>query len=274
MSRGDKMSERIKDWRIKNWVFDASKPFDLTGKAIIVTGAGSGIGRAITLGIDAMGGNVVLADIVEEGMEEVVKELKNDYLTLKVDVTSETDVKNMVEKTLAKFGKIDGSFNAPAINFRLPFLELSADQWTKVWNVNIGGVCLCAREVGKVMVKQKYGSMVNIASFRGLVGAKEGRQSIYSASKGAVVILTKCLAAEWGEFNVRVNAIAPGMTKTPLVTQILKDDDWYNELASMHVLNRFAEPEEMVGAAIFLVSDASTFVTGTTILVDGGLTAV
>lgn len=268
------MSERIKDWRIKNWVFDASKPFDLTGKAIIVTGAGSGIGRAITLGIDAMGGNVVLADIVEEGMEEVVKELKNDYLTLKVDVTSETDVKNMVEKTLAKFGKIDGSFNAPAINFRLPFLELSADQWTKVWNVNIGGVCLCAREVGKVMVKQKYGSMVNIASFRGLVGAKEGRQSIYSASKGAVVILTKCLAAEWGEFNVRVNAIAPGMTKTPLVTQILKDDDWYNELASMHVLNRFAEPEEMVGAAIFLVSDASTFVTGTTILVDGGLTAV
>jgi NAD(P)-dependent dehydrogenase (short-subunit alcohol dehydrogenase family) len=268
------MSERIKDWRRKNWVFDASKPFDLTGKSVIVTGAGSGIGRAITLGIDAMGGNVVLADIVEEGMEEVAKELKNDYLTLKVDVTSETDVKNMVEQTLAKFGKIDGSFNAPAINFRLPFLELSADQWTKVWNVNIGGVCLCAREVGKVMVKQKYGSMVNIASFRGLVGAKEGRQSIYSASKGAVVILTKCLAAEWGEFNVRVNAIAPGMTKTPLVTQILKDEEWYNELASMHVLNRFAEPEEMAGAAIFLVSDASTFITGTTLLVDGGLTAV
>ena len=268
------MSEKIKDWRIKNWIFNASKPFDLTGKVIIVTGAASGIGRAITLGIDAMGGNVILADIVEEEMEEVAKELNNDYLTLKIDVTSETDVKNMVKQTLAKFSKIDGSFNVPAINFRLPFLELSADQWTKVWNVNIGGVSLCAREVGKVMVKQKFGSMVNIASFRGLVGAKEGRQSVYSASKGAVVILTKCLAAEWGKFNVRVNAIAPGMTKTPLVTQILMDDNWYKELASMHVLNRFAEPEEMVGAAIFLVSDASTFVTGTTITVDGGLTAI
>jgi NAD(P)-dependent dehydrogenase (short-subunit alcohol dehydrogenase family) len=268
--------------------------FDLAGRVALVTGAASGIGRAIALGLDACGAHVALADRDAAGARAVAAKLRRESLVVEVNVTQETEVQAMVEKVLIQFGHIDISFNVPGINVRKPAVELTANEWRSVVDVNLNAAFLCAREVGKVMLQQQRGSpaksagraassgrggrpergrsssMINIASARGLTGGIG--QSVYSVTKAGMIQLTRCLALEWAP-HVRVNAIAPGYLKTPLVREIMKDTAWFERIRNLHAMKRFGEPEEVVGAAIFLASDASTFVTGAVLSVDGGWTA-
>ncbi|NIM46009.1 MAG: glucose 1-dehydrogenase [Nitrososphaeria archaeon] len=259
------------DWRIESWFIKPEKLFNLTEKVIIVTGGASGLGRAIALGTAAFGAKVVIADINQEGAKQVAGEIDGEKLVLRVDVTKLRDIRRMVEETRRRFGRIDVSFNIPGINVRKPALELSKRVWDEVVSFNLNTIFYCAREVGKVMLRQKKGSMINMASARALVGGIA--QSPYSASKGGISQLTKCLAAEWAP-HVRVNALAPGYIETQLVREMMKNDDWYTSMKQKHLLSRFGRPEEVVGAAIFLASDASSFVTGSVLCVDGGWTAI
>lgn len=258
------------DWGIRSWCVKPENMFDLTERVAIVTGGASGLGRAIALGLDAFGANVVIADVDSGGAEKVMAKIRNEGLVIETDVTRATDVRNMVQRTLRKFGKIDISFNIPGINVRKPVVELTEDEWRSVLEINLTGMFLCAKEIGKVMLEQKNGSMINMASARGIAGGAS--QSVYSVSKAGVIQLTRCLAIEWAP-HVRVNALAPGYLKTPLVREIMKDQGWYEGMRDLHAMRRFGEPEEVVGAAVFLASGASTFVTGAVLSVDGGWTA-
>jgi gluconate 5-dehydrogenase len=268
------------EWEIENWSVRPESMFDLTGRVALVTGAASGIGRAIALGLDAQGAQIALADRDGAGAREVAAKLRHQSLVVEVDVTQEAEVLALVEKVLSRYGQIDISFNIPGINVRKPAIELTMKEWRSVVEVNLNAAFLCAREVGKVMLRQhqgspahragRSGSMINIASARGLTGGPD--QSVYSATKAGVIQTTRCLALEWAP-HVRVNAIAPGYLRTPLVKEIMKDAAWFERIRNLHAMKRFGEPEEVVGAAIFLASDASTFVTGAVLSVDGGWTA-
>jgi gluconate 5-dehydrogenase len=258
------------EWMVPQWKIRPAQMFRLDGRVALVTGGASGIGRAIALGLDAFGASVVIADIDAAGAQTVVDQLSRPGMVIKTDVTQASDVEQAVRKTVEEFGGVDVSFNIPGINVRRPAVELTEAEWRSVVDVNLTGVFLCAREVGKTMLEQGRGSMINMASARGIAGGAS--QSAYSATKAAVIHLTRCLAIEWAPL-VRVNALAPGYLKTPLVRQIMEDEEWRSAMRNLHAMKRFGEPEEVVGAAVFLASDASTFVTGATIAVDGGWTA-
>jgi gluconate 5-dehydrogenase len=260
----------LASWGIHHWCIKPDKMFDLSDRVALVTGAASGLGRAIALGLDAFGAQVVLVDQNTEGADEVAEALIHGALVLRADITRSAEVRGMVDAALRKFDRIDICFNIPGINARRPAVELTDEQWRSVLEVNLTGMFLCAREVGKVMLAQQRGSMINMASARGITGGTS--QSVYSVSKAGAIQLTRCLALEWAPY-VRVNAIAPGYLKTPLVLEIMKDREWYERTRDLHAMKRFGEPEEVVGAAIFLASDASSFVTGSVLSVDGGWTA-
>jgi len=256
-----------KDWGIENWYCLPEKMFDIKDKVTLITGAGSGLGRAIALGFSALGAQVVLADINMEALEETAAEISGSKLTLKCDVTNVNDVRLMVEDTLKTYKRIDVSFNIPGINIRKPALDLSYEEWDRVIDINLNGAFRCAREVGKVMVDQKSGSMINMASvFSEIMMPK---QVAYASTKGAVKQMTRVLAAEWAPY-VRVNAIGPCYIETPLVKQVMADEQWYENVRNQNMLRRFGKPEEIVGPALFLASDASRLVTGLLLLVDAG----
>jgi gluconate 5-dehydrogenase len=258
-------------WKIDSWRVAPQQLFRLDGRVALVTGAASGLGRAIALGLDAVGAQVVLADIDLAGARAVAAALANPSLAVQADVTDEASTRAMVASALGSFGRIDVSFNIPGTNVRKPLTELSLEEWQRVIGLNLDGMFLCAREVGAVMVRQGGGSMVNLSSARGLLGG--ANQSVYSVSKAGAAQLTRCLALEWAPHNVRVNALAPGYISTPLVASAMQDAAWYEQMRALHPQGRFGRPEEIVGAAIFLASEASSFVTGAVISVDGGWTA-
>jgi len=257
-------------WKVENWRSAPEGLFDLTGRVAIVTGAASGLGRAIALGIDAFGANCVISDINPDGLEAVASELKNKSLSIESDTTQENGIRNVIDATLGAYGKIDISFHIPGINVRKPITELSVDEWKRIMDVNVNGIFLCGREVGKVMLEQQSGCIINMASARGVWGGVS--QSAYSTSKAGVIHLTRCMALEFAP-HVRVNALAPGYVTTPLVEGIMKDERWTEDMLGMHAMQRFGDPEEVVGPAVFLASNAASFVTGTTLVVDGGWTA-
>jgi NAD(P)-dependent dehydrogenase (short-subunit alcohol dehydrogenase family) len=258
------------EWRIETWPTEPAQLFRLDGKVALVTGAASGLGRAIALGLDAVGAQVLAADINLSGAEEVAGALRKESGALHVDVTDEESVRVMVASALERYGRIDVCFNIPGTNVRKPLTELTLAEWRRVSGLNMEGMFLCARELGRVMLRQQQGSMVNLASARGLLGG--ANQSVYSVSKAGAAQLTRCLALEWAPW-VRVNALAPGYMTTPLVEAAMQDAEWQAGMQALHPLGRFGRPDEIVGPAIFLASEASSFVTGAVLSVDGGWTA-
>ena len=243
------------------------------GKVAIVTGSSQGIGNTLAKGFGKAGASVVLAARSAGPLEHTVREIESQggrALAVPTDVTDRSQVSNMVERTVEAFGRIDVLINCAggtgADRF-IPLLDLEEPVWDRIVNLNLKSVYLCCRAVGRVMVAQKSGSVINVSS--GAATAPVAGLTYYCAAKSGVNQFTKTLATEWGRYNVRVNAISPGMTDTPserahMPREIL------DKYASMIPLGRIGQPEDMVGTALFLASEASSFITGVIIPVSGG----
>jgi len=250
---------------------DYEKMFRLDGRVAVVIGAGSGIGQAVAKGLAAHGAFVVCADLKPDAAEATAREIGERAEARTVDVINSDSVRALFQEVAAKFGGVDVAVATPAVNVRKPILEYADEEFDRVIAVNLKGTFSVLREAGRVMAEQGRGSIIIFSSIRSQV--VEPGQGIYAATKSGIVQMVKALAAELGQKGVRVNAVAPGVVDTPLTRPIKDRPDWYSAYAEKSVLNRWASADEMAGAVIFLASEASSYVTGTVIFVDGGWTA-
>jgi NAD(P)-dependent dehydrogenase (short-subunit alcohol dehydrogenase family) len=249
--------------------------FDLAGKVGIVTGGGRSIGKSLALALADEGADIVIVtghsmESAEKVAEEIRKK-KRASLAMKVDVSSGEDVQEMVSKVLEEFGKIDILVNNAAINIFGPAEDFSLSDWNKVLSVDLTGVFLCSQAVGRIMIEQGYGKIVNIASVGGMCGTYR-KAVAYDASKAGVINLTRSLAVEWGKHHINVNAVAPGMIESDLTRKRLEDRAFSKYFVDRVPLQRIGRPEDLSGIVIFLCSPASDWITGQTIVADGGQT--
>ena len=250
------------------------KQFSLEGKVSIITGAGRGLGQAMALALADAGSIVVCTDMNLKSAEETVSqisELDQKAIALKVDVTSEEDIQNMVNVAVETFGSVDVLVNNAGIHIGGEFCpeDLDRKYWDKTIAVNLTGPFLCAQAAGRQMIKQKSGKIINISSLSSFIVAKlTDRHPIsYNAAKGGVTMLTKTLAVEWAKYNITVNAIAPVFTKTAILNP---DPVLRAEMVNGIPMGRLGNPEDLEGTIVYLASDASRFVTGHTLIIDGG----
>ena len=259
--------------------------FDLSGQTAIVTGGGSGIGRDLAVALAEAGANLVIPDISGSVAEEgaaAVRAVGREALALEVDVADQAAVERCFAATLDRFGRLDVLVNNAGGGRQAPTVSLSAEDWQRVFDVNVHGIFYCCQLAGRLMIEQRRGKIINIASVYGLVGTDERlyirddgqpHQSLaYNSSKGAVVNLTRALAVQWAPHGVNVNAIAPGMIRTKRLATRISPQTWEN-LVERTPMRRWGTGEDLTGAALYLASRASDFVTGHILVVDGGWTA-
>lgn len=248
--------------------------FRLKDQVSIVTGGNKGIGRTIAVCLAQAGAHVVIAGRTKHELEEVCSEIKqfgNKAIGVEMDVRNERDVEKMVAEALKAFEKIDILVNNAGVSHVLPAEDHTEEIWDTILDTNLKGVFLCSQAVGRQMIRQKRGSIVNMSSQAGTVGLLN--HVAYCASKGGVDSLTRVLALEWAPHHVRVNAVAPTVIRTPMTDKVFADQKVRAELTAKIPLGRFGEPEDVAGAVIFLASEASSMITGHILLVDGGWTA-
>jgi len=246
--------------------------FDLTDRVAIVTGAGKGIGKAIALGLAGAGANIVVAARTVSDIEKVAGEIRamgRRALAVPTDVQVSEQITEMVRRTLEEFQQVDILVNNAGGAPRRPALKQSERFLEAIMRFNVTSTFLASRAVADTMIKQKKGNIINIASAIGRGNMIE--YSAYATAKDGVVTLTARLAIEWAQYGIRVNAIAPGFVATESAAELFKTDPELRELMKTIPMGRPAKPEDMVGAAIYLASDASEYVTGRTLAVDGGL---
>ena len=253
----------------------AKQLFDLTGRTAMVTGGSIGLGRQMAEGLAEMGANLVLCARKQERCEETAERLRRlgvKAVPLSCDVRNLASVQEVVGATLSQFGQIDILINNAGISWGAPAEDLRLEDWNKVIETNLTGTFLCAQAVGKVMIQQRRGKIINIASISGLGGAPPELPAIgYHASKGGVISFTKDLACKWAVHNIQVNAIAPGWFPTHMSNRVLER---HSDLFLSHIpMRRFGNEHDLKGAAVFLASDASNYVTGHVLVVDGGQSA-
>jgi len=249
--------------------------YPLSGKVAVVTGGRRGIGRAIALALAGAGADIALGDrTVDDGQLEAaaaeVKKLGRRSLAVKVDITSKAEVDNFVQKVADELGAVDILVNNAATNVRAPLLELGEDGWDRVINTDLKGCYLCAQAAGRIMVSQKRGNIINIASTAALKAAPQ--MGAYCIAKAGVVMLTKVLAVELGQYNIRVNAVAPYIVKTKFSQPLWSEPEALKQIEAEIPVGRLAETGDIVGAVLFLAADASSYITGQTVIVDGGST--
>ena len=250
--------------------------FDLTGKVAIVTGGAGGLGRPISIGLATAGADVVVDDLAAANPQAVADEIKalgRRALAVSYDVTSAEAMKDMVDQVMKEFGKIDILMNTAGINCRFSAEEMPAEEYEKVVRFNTLGTFLPCQAVGKVMIEQKKGKIVNMGSVRGWVAPPQGGTA-YATSKGGVHHLTRTLAVEWAKYGVNVNAIAPALVMTDMTREFLSKPEIYSKMTAEIPLARLGFPEDLIGPIVLLASDESDFMTGQIIYVDGGLSAV
>jgi NAD(P)-dependent dehydrogenase (short-subunit alcohol dehydrogenase family) len=247
------------------------KRFDLTGKTAIITGASRGLGFAMAKGLAEAGANIVITDVLDT--KKAVKEIEAmgvKAIGLKVDVTKQKDIDNMVKKTLAKFKHIDILMNNAGVYYPTPVKDMKEKDWDRTININLKGTLLCSQTVGKEMCKKKSGVIINTASIAGIMAFAQS--AAYNTSKAAIIMLTKTLATEWAACGIRVNAICPGIFATDMTKGLLSNKGFQTMVKTKVPMGRYATPDELAGAALYLASDASSYTTGHALVVDGGWT--
>jgi NAD(P)-dependent dehydrogenase (short-subunit alcohol dehydrogenase family) len=247
---------------------------DLTNRTAVVIGGTSGIGRAIALGLADAGADVIPTGRRENLAAEVAREVESrgrrSFATT-ADVTDTHSILRLADVIIQKFGKVDILVNAAGITRRRPTLDVADDEWEAIMDTNLTGTLRACRAFGGHMIERQYGRIINIGSLTSLVALHE--VAAYGASKAGVAALTKSLAVEWAQHGVCVNAILPGVFRTALNEGLLDGTDRGRELLLRTPMRRFGQPEELAGAAVFLASDAASFVTGHLLAVDGGFLA-
>ncbi|HLA26911.1 MAG TPA: glucose 1-dehydrogenase [Syntrophales bacterium] len=244
----------------------------LKDRIAMITGGGTGIGRAIALGFAGEGAKVVIATEKRtfEAAQKTAAEIKNsggDSLALEMDLTKTQQVKEAVRQAIERFGRIEILVNNAAAYPATPFLEITEEEWLRVIDVNLNGVFRITQLVAKDMVARRYGKIINVASSQAIIGV--ALMSHYTAAKGGLIALTKALAAELSPHGINVNAFAPGLTRTPLVQEVVPKE-YYEAWEKAMVMGRCGAPEDYVGIAVLLASEAGNYITGETIAVDGG----
>ena len=246
--------------------------FDLTGRVAVVTGGGRGLGRAIARGLVGHGAQIVLAGRTRETLEATAAELGPDTLCVSADVAQEADVEALRDAALARFGRVDVLVNNAGVNPIYKGIERTTlDEWTQIVGTNLTGVFLGCKYLGGWMAARGEGSVINVSSVAGHVGLR--RSAAYNAAKGGVELLTKALALDWAPKGVRVNCLAPGYFETDLTAGLRANDALSGALLAQVPQGRYGTDQDLVGAAVFLSSPASAYVTGQSLLVDGGWTA-
>jgi NAD(P)-dependent dehydrogenase (short-subunit alcohol dehydrogenase family) len=251
-------------------MFDYRSMFDMTDKTALVVGAGSGIGEASAHGLAAFGARLVCADMDADAAENTATEIGAEEgvaEALQLDMTDPESIRAAVESV----GVPDVLVSTPSVNVRKPVLEITDDEFDQIVELNLKGTFRLIRDFGRGMAERGSGSIIAFSSIRGQV--VEPGQGIYAATKAGTVQMLRALASEVGPRGVRVNAIAPGIVETPLTAQIKNSPDWYDSYAAKSILGRWAKPHEMVGMVVYLASEASSYVTGSFMLVDAGWTA-
>jgi gluconate 5-dehydrogenase len=251
--------------------------FRMDNKVVLVMGGAGGIGKALVAGFSRQGAKVIISDFNTKAQDDTAKEISaetgNEVIGISCDVTKEETVAAMVKQAVAKFGTIDVLVNAFGWNIKRDAYEFPMDDWRKLMDINITGVMIACKQVGALVFKdKKAGKIINLSSVRGIRG-KDGGNVGYSATKGAVEMITKSLALEWAPYNVNVNAIGPALVITQGTIHIQQNPELAEKYRKAIPLGRLALPEDMAGAVVFLASEAADFITGQTIYVDGGVTA-
>ena len=249
--------------------------FDLTGKVAIVVGGSGGIGHAIAVALARHGADVIVASRTLSKLEPVAGEIKalgRRSLAIAADVTDENSVVSMVERVVREFSRIDILVNAAGLTVRKSAEDISLKEWEQVIDFNARGVFICCQAVGKVMIKQHSGKIINVSSVRGRYGTPHSGVA-YAPSKGAIDALTRTLACEWGKHNIYVNAIAPSLVLTDLSRKLLSNPEILKEITARVPLSRVAELDDITGPAIFLASKAANYMTRQILYLDGGTSA-
>jgi NAD(P)-dependent dehydrogenase (short-subunit alcohol dehydrogenase family) len=249
----------------------------LDNKVAVVTGAGSGLGKSMAVAFAYAGADVVVTELPGRLSDarttaSLVLEAGRKVLTISLDVTSLKSIKQMVAKVIEEFGRIDILVNNAGINIAKNALDVTEQDWDRILDVNLKGVFFCSQTVGREMIKRRAGKIINIASQNGVIGYYQ--RAAYCSSKAGVVNLTRVLAIEWAPYHINVNAIGPTFILTPLTEKLFENRKFSREVLRRIPLGRLGKPEDVVGAAVFLASAAADMITGHTLLVDGGWTAI
>ena len=248
----------------------------LNGKVTIITGASGGIGKSVAQKVLEEGSKVVLVSRNKNKLKKTVEELgKNDNLIhMAADVSHESEVLSVIEQTLTAFDKIDNLINCAAIiNDPTPFHLMTEDQWTNLMNVNLKGTFQPIKAVIPLMIEQKSGNIINISSLLGIRAIPKVPFSVYGVTKAGIIMLTKSIAVEYGQYNIRCNCIAPSTIRSPMMEPYLQDENAKKVLESGFPLRKIGEPEDIAGAVAYLCSEDAKWVTGTIMMVDGGVSA-
>ena len=248
--------------------------FDLKDKVAIITGSRRGMGRSHAILFAKAGAKVVVSDISLEECQKVADEIKKEdgeAIAVKCDVSKKSEVEVLIKTAIDKWGEIDILVNNAGIAQMVPFLQMTEEQWDRTLDINLKGYFLCSQIAAIEMAKRKSGVIVNIASVAmGQQGFGSANAVHYSASKGGIAAMTEALAVELAVYNIRVNAIAPGLIETPMVDFVKQDSKTLEGILTRVPLGRMGKPEEISNVVLFLASDASSYMTGSTVVVDGG----
>jgi len=253
--------------------------FRVDNQVAVVIGGAGGIGEALGKGLAEYGAKVAIADIDFDKAEQVASEIRANYkesaaTPFKFDINDEKSVASLKDQVVSKFGTVDILVNSQGVNVKKAATEFPASDWDFMFNINVRGTMLTCREFGKVMVERRKGKVINLSSVRGIRATFWGGNEGYSATKGAIDMITRSLASEWAPYKINVNAIGPSTVATRFSEKTLQDPEKLKRFLASCPLGRVGQPADIVGACIFLASPAADFVTGKIIYLDGGLTAI